>query len=171
MAVQPLISLSSLNPDFDGVGPGNTYFEASLQIFGGLSGAISPLSAQFNANEVVLGHDAVGLADETLTSIANDIHGRCAIQMNLYGEGLDTSKHLMLIFQLKSITGPPNAATAQFFVGANLDHSKEIDVYGEPEPVLLEVPDMEVDLYFYARLAGPTQYARMGFAGVDCYYF
>ena len=174
MAIQPpIFSLTPMVPDFDGNGPAGEYFEATMRTFGGLSrsgGPGSSFSSQCNANEVVLGYDAVGLADETIMSIANDIHGRCAIEVYIYGESLDTNKQLILTFHLNNYTGPANAPTAQLFVGANLHHSKEIIPGGETESVLIAIPAEDVDLYFYVRLAGPTQYAQMGFGRVDCSY-
>ena len=170
MCINTFLTLSPLAPyayTYDPAKPGAPYGFGGLYFFGGYVGDDFPyrLADQYNADEVVLGFDAVAISDQSITNVVTDVYRRSAMRLQFRGTNVSTENQYLLIFHLRSGFGNPHA---QFFVGTDLVRTEEI--IGEQQVALLvDVPGNLSWLTVYVRLAADSPYSGLGIKGVDIY--
>jgi hypothetical protein len=170
MALEPFFSLSAAKPyvnTYNSANPTAPYCRAYLYQFGMVSMYPSSwrLSAQLNNDELIMGYDAVPLADQNLYSEGHP-YKQCVTRIYFHVYNVTTENQFLLMSQLRGIQGTP---TAQFFVGSDLVDTEEI-LGIEQHAILMECPSgPTASISTYIRLASPSWSAAMALKGIDCY--
>jgi hypothetical protein len=174
MSLEPLFSLSPVNPrvyNYDPANPSFPYASATLQAFGGFTRFYSPytLADQHDDDEIHIGFDPVQESEQTITSAVDDFYRRCGVFLSFAGYNVNTVNQYLLVFRLAKALGSP---IAQFFVGTSLvrDEALTQSPYDDIA-ILLDTPGDGSGVTMFVRLAGPTSsfYQSFFFKGVDCY--
>ena len=157
-------SAPSINT-YDPANPSAPYAGAWFYTFGGFARYYNPyrIGDQYNNNEIIVGYDAVPLADQDIYSKGHPY--RCCV-MKLYfsAYNVSTENQFLLLFELRGLWGP---ASAQFFVGTDLVDTTELTGV-ETHAILMDCPGPG-GISMYVRLASNNWSAAMAFRGVDCY--
>lgn len=170
MALEPFFSLAPSSPlinTYNPEDPGAAWAFGLLHSFGGVTLAASPyrLPDQCRNDEIILGVMPADIADQDLVSA--DWWRQSMLYMLLDVWNVSSERDLLLLFELRAITGLPSA---QFFVGA--DPVLTVELGGVQHVALvLESPNGNGHMYLFVRLASsnPSYVSAMGFKGMDCY--
>lgn len=170
MPIQSLVSIDPLTPyanTYDAANPDAPYAYGYMYTFGGmtLNGGYWRFGDQHNNNEIILGYDAVPLADQELWAAGDHAYRHCTIVVGFAAYNVSDQNQFLLLFGLRGIQGEP---TAQFFVGADLVDS-ELLTGDEQHAILIDSPGTSAFINVYIRLASPYWTAAMGFRGMDCF--
>ncbi len=174
MALQPFFSITPSNPfvyTYDAANPRAPYALASLSSFGGVTSGGSPLRLgdQKTNDEIILGHDPMPPAYQTMGLLRSNIYGKCSIKISFYGIHVTTANQYLLLFALRSIRA---SVFAQFFVGTDFVRMDQLS--GDEQVAILidTLPPRRgrgVYTHIYVRLASLDYWAAMGFQGMECY--
>lgn len=169
MAIQSFVSVDPQNPwanTYDAANPNAPYAYGYMYSFGGVSLFYNPwrVGDQYNNNEIIVGYDAVPLADQDLYASGDHPFKNCTIYAGFNAYNVTDQNQFLLLFDLRGIQGDP---TAQFFVGADLVDSEPL-AGNEQHAILIDSPGTTAYITVIIRLASPNWNAAMGFKGMDC---
>ena len=170
MALQSLFSTSPSVPlvnTYDPAKPNAPYAYALSRTYGGTTSVEYPsrFGDQIGNDEIILGYDAVPLADQDLGLAGGYQHQRCTIITSFVGANVTVENQYLLVFGLRAIHWEPSV---QFFIGNELVDTNLV-TGDEQHALLLDCPGPGIWVEVIARLASPNWWAAMGFRGVDCH--
>lgn len=169
MSLDTFLTMTPLTPyvhTYDATNPGAPYGVGWLSFFGtyiGYGGSNS-LETLHEANEVLLGGNPVPLSNKAIVDVRADIFRRSAMQLTFRGINVSTNNQYLLIFHLKGEVMP----TAQFFVGTELAREEQIHLQ-QQVALLMDVPDDNIYVCIYIRIASNNPSEMMRFKGVDIF--
>ena len=168
MTLPTFFSVTPVAPFINTYDPDNSsapYAYARIYTYGGFTRDHNPyrIGDQYNNNEIIVGYDAVPLADQDLYLKGHPF--RCCIMRLCFGAyNVSTENQFLLLFELRGIWGAPSAL---FFVGLDLVDTTELSGV-EKHAILLDCPGPS-SIEMWVRLASNDWSAAMAFRGVDCY--
>ncbi len=172
MALNSFFSLSAVNPfvyTYNPANPNDPYVHAYLYSYGGHTRSYFPyrLPNQVNDDQIIVGYDAVDLADENdITNYADEIRKRCVIQTFFRGRNVTTAQQYLLVFKFHKLV---DNTAVQFFIGTDWVRTEPLNNTDDQVALLIDVPGNNMWVYVYARLAADYPARSMGFKGVECY--
>ena len=135
---------------------------ADLKTYGGITGPQYSImfATQYEADEIILGGDPVGLDKKTIGYGLK----KCVIRVHFNCSGIPNNKKFLVAFKLRAVEGECHA---QLFLYHDWHTTAKL-TSDDAAGFQFSLEDNNVPIDVYARLASPDWNAKMGFKGVDC---